>query len=84
MFSSAAISSNDLGGGGVVLAQAVGEVGVDAPVLLLVGDRQRDHLALGKVVETAHRRTPVSSRKNGRCPAATAPGRATKARFEPV
>ena len=44
----------DLGAGGIVLAQAVGEVGVDAPVLLLVGDRQREHLALGEVVEIAH------------------------------
>ena len=42
--------------GGIVLAQAVGEVGVDAPVLLLVGDRQRENLALGEVVEIAHRR----------------------------
>jgi fructose-1-phosphate kinase PfkB-like protein len=36
-----------LGGGGVVLAQVVGEVGVDASVLFLVGDRQGEHLALG-------------------------------------
>ena len=47
----------DLGGGGIVLAQALGEVGVDAPVLFLVGDRQREHLALGEVVEIAHRRS---------------------------
>ena len=45
-----------LGGGGIVLAQAVGEVGVDAPVLFLVGDRQGEHFALGKIVEIAHRR----------------------------
>ena len=42
--------------GGIAFAQAVGEVGVDAPVLLLVGDRQRENLALGEVVELAHRR----------------------------
>ena len=47
-----------LGGGGIVLAQALGEVGVDAPVLLLVGDRQGEHFALGKIVEIAHRRGP--------------------------
>ena len=41
--------------GGIVFAQAVGEVGVDAPVLFLVGDRQRENLALGKLVEIAHR-----------------------------
>ena len=41
---------------GIVFAQAVGEVGVDAPVLLLVGDRQRENFALREVVEIAHRR----------------------------
>ena len=46
-----------LGGRGIVLAQALGEVAVDAPVLFLVGDRQREHLALGKIVEIARHRS---------------------------
>ena len=47
------------GGGGIVLAQALGEIGEDAPVLFFVGDRQGEHLALGKVVElTRHGGAP--------------------------
>ena len=40
-------------GGGIVGAQVLGEVGVDAPVLLLAGHRQRQELLLAQIVEPA-------------------------------
>ncbi len=38
----------------VVLEESVGEVGIDAAVLLLVADGEGQHLALGQLVEIAH------------------------------
>jgi hypothetical protein len=43
-----------LGAGGIVLAQSERVVGVDAPILLLAADGERQQLALGEVVESAH------------------------------
>ena len=45
-----------LGGGGKLLAQALGEAAVDAAVLLLVGDGERQHLLLGQVGKVLHGR----------------------------
>ena len=44
----------DTRGVGIVLLQAFGKVGVDAAVLLLVADRQRQDFAFGQVREGAH------------------------------
>ena len=46
----------DGGGGGVVFAQAVDEIGVDALVFLFQGDGQGEDFALGEAVECAHKR----------------------------
>ena len=43
-----------LGAGRVVGAQPLGEVGVDAAVLLLVADRQGEDVAFAEVGEPAH------------------------------
>ena len=42
------------GAAGIVVPQALGDVGVDATVLFLVGDRQGEDLAFGQVGEIAH------------------------------
>ena len=44
----------DVGRGGVVLAQTLGDVGVDTAVLFLVGNGQREDLALGEIGEVTH------------------------------
>ena len=43
-----------LGAAGIVLAQALGDVGVDAVVLFLVGDGQGEDFAFGQIGEIAH------------------------------
>ena len=43
-----------IGGGGIVVAQALGDVGVDAAVLFLVGDRQGEDFAFGQLGEVSH------------------------------
>ena len=43
-----------VGAGRVVLAQALGDIGVDAAVLFLVGDRQGEDLPFGQIGEIAH------------------------------
>ncbi len=43
-----------LGGGGELLAQALGEAAVDAAVLLLVGDGQRQNFLFGQVGKSFH------------------------------
>ena len=43
-----------LGGGGILLAQAVGEAAIDAAVFFLVGNCKREDLLLGQVGETFH------------------------------
>ena len=43
-----------LGGGGELLAQAFGKAAVDAAVLLLVGDGERQHFLLGQVGKFLH------------------------------
>ena len=43
-----------LGGGGELLAQAFGEAAVDAAVLFLVGDGERQHFLLGQVGKFFH------------------------------
>ena len=40
--------------GRIVLAKPLGEVGVDALVLFLERDRQRQNLALGEILEALH------------------------------
>ena len=45
-----------LGGGGELLAQALGEAAIDAAVLLLVGDGQRQDFLLGQVGKLFHGR----------------------------
>src|SRR5579872_3018317 len=47
------------GGGGEVLAQAVGKVGVDFLILFFQRDGQREDFTLGETVETTH--TPIAS-----------------------
>ena len=47
--------AEDAGGVGVILLQALGEVGVDAAILLLVADGQRQDFAFGQVGKGAHR-----------------------------
>ncbi len=42
------------GGGGKILAQAFGEIGVDALVFLFERDRQGQNFALGQAVEASH------------------------------
>ena len=44
----------DIGAGRVLGPQAFGDIDVDAVVLFLVGDRQREDLPLGQVGEVAH------------------------------
>ncbi len=46
-----------LGGGGKLLAQAFGEAAVDAAVLLLVGDGEREDFLLGQVGKAFHGRS---------------------------
>ena len=43
-----------LGGGGKLLAQPLGEAAIDAAVLLLIGDGQRQHFLLGQVGKSFH------------------------------
>ena len=45
----------DLGRGGELLAQAFGEAAIDAAVLFLIGDGQRQHFLLGQVGKLFHR-----------------------------
>ena len=44
----------DIGTGRIVRPQTFGDIGVDAVVLFLVGDRQGEDLPLGQVGEVAH------------------------------
>ena len=44
-----------LGGRRVVLVQAIREIGVNARVLFFIADGEGQHLALGQIVEIAHR-----------------------------
>ena len=46
----------DIGTGRIVVAQAFGDVGVDAAVLFLVGDRQCEDLPFRQIGEIAHGR----------------------------
>src|SRR3984885_7983965 len=46
----------------VIVVQAVGEIGENARVLLLIADGEGQNLALGQVVEFAHRLRPQDSR----------------------
>ena len=55
-----------LGGGGIVGAQPLGEVEVDAAVLLLGGNRQRQDFALAQLVEITHASGPSMTVKAGR------------------
>ena len=43
-----------VGAGRIVLAQALGDVGVDTAVLFLIGDRQGEDFAFGEIGEIAH------------------------------
>jgi hypothetical protein len=43
-----------IGGGGIVLAKSVGEIAVDAFVFFFQGNGERENLAFGEAVETAH------------------------------
>ena len=43
----------DMRAGGIIVPQALGEVGVDAPVLLFAADRQRKNLAFAEVGEAS-------------------------------
>ena len=43
-----------VGGGGIVFAKSVGEIAVDAFVFFFQGDGERENLAFGEAVETAH------------------------------
>ncbi len=52
--SSSAISSNTLAEARILLAQALGEAAIDAAVLLLVGDGERQDFLLGEIGETLH------------------------------
>ena len=44
----------DLGGGGIFLAQAFGEAAIDAAVLFLVGDGEREDFLFGEIGEAFH------------------------------
>ena len=44
----------DLGAAGILAPQALGDVGIDAVVLFLVGDRQGEDFAFGEVGKVAH------------------------------
>ena len=44
----------DLGRGGICIAQSLGEATVDAAILVLVGDRQRNDFLLGKFSKAFH------------------------------
>jgi hypothetical protein len=44
----------DFGGGGVVLAQSLCEAAVDAAVLFLIGDSEREDLLLGEFNKALH------------------------------
>ena len=52
--SSSAISSKTLAEAGILLAQALGEAAIDAAVLLLVGDGEREDFLLGEVGKALH------------------------------
>ena len=52
--SSSAISSNTLAEAGILLAQALGEAAIDAAVLVLVGDGEREDFLLGEVGKAFH------------------------------
>ena len=54
-----------LGGGGELLAQALGEAAVDAAVLFLVGDGERQHFLLGQIGKSFHG-APLKSSAGGR------------------
>src|SRR5260221_10519535 len=43
-----------LGGGGILLAQTIGEAAIDAAVFLFIGDRKREDFLLGQIGETFH------------------------------
>ncbi len=46
----------DVGGVGEIVAQAVGEVGVDAAILLLAADGEGEDFSFGQTIETPHAR----------------------------
>ena len=48
-----------LGGGRKLLAQAFGEAAIDAAVLFLVGDGEREHFLLGQIGKSLHVRPLV-------------------------
>ena len=52
--SSSAISSNTLADGRILLAQALGEAAIDAAVLVLVGDGEREDFLFGEVGKAFH------------------------------
>ena len=52
--SSSAISSNIFAEAGVIGAQPLGEAAIDAAVLFLVGDGEREDFLLGEVGEAFH------------------------------
>jgi hypothetical protein len=43
----------ELGGSGISLAQAVGEIRVDAPIFFFEGDSERQNFALGQIFEVS-------------------------------
>ena len=52
--SSSAISSNTLAEAGKLLAQALGEAAINAAVLVLVGDGERQDFLLGQIGKSFH------------------------------
>jgi hypothetical protein len=51
-----------LGGGGELRAQALGKAAIDAAVLFLVGDGQRQYFLLGQVGKFLHVKRPLNRR----------------------
>jgi hypothetical protein len=43
-----------VGGSGIVFAESIGEIAIDAFVFFFQGDGERENLAFGEAVETAH------------------------------
>ncbi len=55
-----------LGGGRILLAQALGEAAIDAAVLVLVGDRERQDFLFGEIGETFHEGASKIGAENNR------------------
>ena len=60
--SSSAISSNTLAEAGNALAQALGKAAIDAAVLFLVGDGEREDFLLGQIGKALHMASWCSGR----------------------